>query len=722
MNYPKNERLYSQVDDSNELNDSLFQKEGDYYIDKMPKYKYEIKVIHPSPTRTKKPKTPDTIASSARFTIINKSKKNQPNNQKIIHFNDKNYETNKKHQLFKSKSPRTLPTIRFYSGDYFDNKYTRNSTFEKSFNFPRKHKRYTNKINNIKNYNNQNYDYSINRDDSNYIIEIFPSRPCICQAEISKILNGYFGQKHSIYNYNSNNNNYKYNHTCGCLCNFYDNQNTNTNVYNMEKRNNNNYYNIYSPPRQRIIKHKNKVENSIKNIYAYENRNIPYESNILKNNYYYDINSNSNTKVINNKKIIIKNKCDNNNYLETSEISGQKKNQLKKIKMTLKNRNNRMESNHSFLSLDNLKNKNSSPNSTRLTINRKFNKKYYGSPYKNKSQNLSNNCNNTMMSNGRKSSNIMINKSSERHERLKVVKIGEKIKPLEVKKLVEKPVKETIKNEDGTTTNVIRQNSVITSIETKPVVNDNNRNKKDEKLVKEYITKVYTTLTKKENEVDENINNDRQDNMDKILNEINTNNENIYNKNGQKNIINSPEKLNKNNENQNNNINIDNNDDNNGKIQSNIKNNYNFNNNLEINNDLLIHKNNNNSSFNYSSLYSNIYEMGEQNNNNTRINEIINYIKYLYCRYANLPSSKDAKEETLTTYFLKLIDDERIAVLNKLNDGNDEDKNIYNKLSNILEENYNDLIIDDEEDEKYESNNKMHKSNNILFKKKKVVK
>ena len=712
MDNPKKERLYSQVDDFNEQNDSLFQKEGYYDIDEMPKYKYEIKIIHPSPTRTKKTRTPDTIVSPTRFTIVNKSKKMQKNNQKIIYFNDKKYETNKNHQLFKSKSPRTLPTIRFYSGDYFDSKYTRNFTFGKSFNYKRKNKRYTNKIKNIKNYNNQNYDYSSDRDDSNYIIEIFPYRPCVCQTEISKILNDYFGQNHSIYNYNNNNNNYKYNHIYGCLCNFYDKQNTNTNDYNMEKRNNNNYYNIYSPPRQRFIKHKNKFENSIKNIYAYENRNIPYESNILKNNYYYDINSNSNKKIINNKKII-KNKSDNNNYLETSEISSQKKKQLKKIKMPPKNKNNRMESNHSFLSVDNLKNKNSSPNTSTLTINRKFNKKYYGSPYKNKSQNNNNSCNNTMMSNGRKSSNIMINKSSEKFEKLKIVKIGEKIKPLEIKKLVEKPVKEKIKNEDGTTTNVIRQNSVITSIETKPVVNDNNRNKKDEKLVKEYITKIYTTLSKNENEVDENINNDRQVNMNKILNEINTDNENIHNKNEEKNIINSPEKLNKINENQNNkNINIDINNDSN---QSNIKNNYNDN--MEINNDLLIHKKSNNSSFIYSSLYSNIYEMGEQNNNNTRINEIIKYIKYLYYRCTNLTSLEGAKEETFANYFLKLIDNEKIAVLNKLKDGNIEDQKIYNKLSNILEENYN-----VEEDEKYESNNKMKKSNNILFKKKKVVK
>ena len=140
-------------------------------------------------------------------------------------------------------------------------------------------------------------------------------------------------------------------------------------------------------------------------------------------------------------------------------------------------------------------------------------------------------------------------------------------------------------------------------------------------------------------------------------------------------------------------------------------------NNIEIN-DLLVHKNNNNSSFNYSSLYSNIYDPSEQNNNEKRINDIVKYVKYLYYRYNNLTSFEDAKEESLANYFLKLSEEEKLGVLNNLNDGNLENKNIYNKLKSILEENYIELISGGEEDKDY---NKFNQGN-ILFKKKKIIK
>ena len=140
---------------------------------------------------------------------------------------------------------------------------------------------------------------------------------------------------------------------------------------------------------------------------------------------------------------------------------------------------------------------------------KKYNRKNYLSPYSSKTQNFSNNFNNTIKSNRRKSNNIMINKSSEKYEKIKVIPIGQKINPLIIKKSVEKPIKEKIINEDGTTkkpikekiinedgttTNVIKQTSVITSIESKPIVYNNN-NSKNENLVKECITKIYTALT-----------------------------------------------------------------------------------------------------------------------------------------------------------------------------------------------------------------------------------
>jgi hypothetical protein len=150
-----------------------------------------------------------------------------------------------------------------------------------------------------------------------------------------------------------------------------------------------------------------------------------------------------------------------------------------------------------------------------------------------------------------------------------------------------------------------------------------------------------------------------------------------------------------------------------------------------ISNDLLVNKNNN-SSINYSSLYSNVYDQIEPNNNNAlKINDEIKYIKYLYYRSFNLNSSNKENSESLSNYFLKLSDDEKISIITNLNDGNIENKKIYNKLINILKErrlkNENsksnnisgDIYINDNDDLK---KIKRKPANNILFKKKKVIK
>ena len=344
-----------------------------------------------------------------------------------------------------------------------------------------------------------------------------------------------------------------------------------------------------------------------------------------------------------------------------------------------------MPCNNSFISADNTRNL--SPYNNSFINHRKYNRKNYLSPYNIKSQSLSNNLNNTTSSKGRKSNNKMINKSSERHERIKVVPIGQKINPLIVKKSVKKPIKEKIVNKDGTTTNVIRQTSVLTSIESKPFIDK----EKNENLIKENITKIYTTLTKIESDQDNPNGNNTNDMIDNNFN-LNINNE--------------IEKDQKKNDKENNNIEV--NDENNNiiNIQNNEnKNIINNNNLLEVNNDLLIHKNNNNSSFNYSSLYSNVYDLSEQSNNNIgRINEIIKYIKYLYYRCTNLTSLEEAKEESLSNYFLKLNNDEKMGVLHYLNDGNAENKKIHNKLKNILEGNNNGLIIENEEEKNIKKN------------------
>ena len=652
-------------------NDSIFQEEGDYIINEMPKYKYEIKVIHESPNRNriKKVKTPDRI-SSIRFTIVNKPKLNNVKKQNNIYINKYNNENFIKKL---NMDIRTEPTIRFYSGNSYIQKDIRNNTYQKAFKYKKKHKRYNNKNIN-KHYNYIDF-YDLNKYDSNcdYIIEIFPTNSCICQKEINKIINEYFQNcKYHRYYYNNCN-----------LENEYENRQhlnnkKNINIYdkNFEKKENDYFYNIYFPPRKKSFKEPIQIEKPINNIYYPKRVNTPCNCNSSNK-----INLN---RTINTKKII-KDNYNNNIYLETSNISSPKKSkQLKKIKISKKSASN-MPCNNSFISADNTRNL--SPYNNSFINHRKYNRKNYLSPYNIKSQSLSNNLNNTTSSKGRKSNNIMINKSSERHERIKVVPICQKINPLIVKKSVKKPIKEKIVNKDGTTTNVIRQTSVLTSIESKPFIDK----EKNENLIKENITKIYTTLTKIENDQD-NINGNNTKDM--IDNNVNLN------------INNEIEKDQKKNDKENNNIEV--NDENNNIFnipKSENKNIINNNDLLEINNDLLIHKNNNNSSFNYSSLYSNVYDLSEQsNNNNGRINEIIKYLKYLYYRCTNLTSLEEAKEESLSNYFLKLNNDEKMGVLHYLNDGNAENKKIHTKLKNILEGNNNGLIIDNEKEKNIKKN------------------
>ena len=664
INKNKSEKYSINEENSEERNDSNFEREGDYIINKMPKYKYDIKIIHPSPSRIRKTKTPDKIMSSSRFTIVSEHNNSMKNKKKLY------IKNNIKH-LHKNENSKAYTTITFYPGE--SNCKRNNSAFEKSLKYSRKYKKYKNKKyknyiislendNNI--YNNSNYDY---------IIDIFPPDKCICQEGINRIINEYFHHQGNVY-YNKCN--------CGHNINY---------IKNYSKKipkNINDYYNINSPKKNIFFRQPIIIENPIKNL------NIPIQENSQENNnkiknddYFYNNNLKNQNKKLN------KNyKYNNNIYLETSNFSNKKNSKkLKKIKISKVDNNSNninVSQNYSFISADNSKNKISSPIKNNSFINpKRYTRKNYLSPYITKSNILSNNLNTTSKSNGRKKSNIIINKSSECYEKIKVIPLGQKIEPLLVKKSVEKPIKEKIVNKDGTITNVIRQTSVITSIESKPVNQENNSNNKN--FVKEQVTKIYTTLTKNESEIDENniIINDKIDD-----NSNNKKNNNLLEeKNLEKNELE--------------NFNIDN-----YNKQNNI-------NNIEIN-DLLVHKNNNNSSFNYSSLYSNIYDPSEQNNNEKRINDIVKYVKYLYYRYNNLTSFEDAKEESLANYFLKLSEEEKLGVLNNLNDGNLENKNIYNKLKSILEENYIELISGGEEDKDY---NKFNQGN-ILFKKKKIIK
>ena len=240
----KKEKKYSTEEENVEQkNDSIFQEEGDYIINEMPKYKYEIKEIHISPNRLNRVKTPDRMESTARFTIINSPEPNIGNYQNNIYINKNHYASNSQiNQLYKFNSIRNGPTIRFYSGNSSIQNDIRNNTFEKTFKYKKKHKRYKNKK---INYNTKNYCNINNKDsDYDYIIEIFPKTACICQEEINKIINEYFkGKKLKRYIYNCRN-------ECD-ICNRIKNNIYNENII---KKDNNYYYSNISSPKKKYFK------------------------------------------------------------------------------------------------------------------------------------------------------------------------------------------------------------------------------------------------------------------------------------------------------------------------------------------------------------------------------------------------------------------------------------------------------------------------------------
>jgi hypothetical protein len=384
---------------------------------------------------------------------------------------------------------------------------------------------------------------------------------------------------------------------------------------------------------------------------------------------------------------------------------------------------NNYKSNYSFISIDDSKNKSSNSQYNSTFFSKKENNPIV-IEYKN--NNTINNLKNSPSPSIRsgKNNELMIHKSSERKEQIRKLPKGQEIKPLIIKKKVKRPIIEKIKKEDGTTINVIRQTSIVTSIETKPIIDLQKKYFNNDNLVKECITNIYTTLTKNVDDEDdenenENENKRKKLNKHKSTDNINRSNNEVFVK---RKIMKQPNltKLNDKNENE---IKKEKIDDNKNKFNIDIS---------AISNDLLVNKNNN-SSINYSSLYSNVYDQIEPSNNALKINDEIKYIKYLYYSSSNSNSSNKEKGQSLSNYFLKLSDDEKISIITNLNDGNIENKKIYNKLINILKEkrlknensknNRNntseDIFINDNNDLK---KIKRKPPNNILFKKKKVIK
>ena len=755
--------IYSKDKNYEERNDSNFQKEGEFVINKMPKYKYDIKIIHDSPYIVQKVRPPDEVVYSERFTLFK-----EPNNKLKKITMKKNYNNHNNeayNQLHKSRSPR-MGTIRFYPQelnrqnendlntsykkinknyyyknnnekinknyeDYENREYMNNMDFPKNndnnnINDYCENKRiYKNNNygrnrnnNNNYNYNGDYYTHNCDNDDyydsydnnCSYIVDIFPRKPCICQREIGRIIDNYYIPDNRI------------NNICHCNCNcrydfrycprcgheIYDRNNlTMINDHFCRRNNEYNYYKCVSPSRIIKIKNPKTIDGAKRKLEypKYYNKKPNYMNNLSNNkmpDYYcvdhdkcnnQDNNMFYDTYDMNNNSKIDKDNYNNNKYIEISNESKKQKSKeilVKKIKIPHKADKSPQKNinNTSFTSADNIRDKNLLNKNSPYISGRKRDRINYNSMPKKEEKGQ--NVNHIYNSVERKKTNIMICKSSEKREKIKAVPLGQKIYPLIVKKSIQKPKKDKIINKDGTTTNVIKQTSVITSIESRPL-QTKTKNLNNQTYIKENITKIYTTLTRDEVEDNSNANNNNRDKVSNLLKEDDFNNDN-EDYDIKKNLNLSEDNLKMDNLNidnytksKSNDINLDINDED-IKEKSNL-----YTENNEINNDDLMKNKisnniNNNSSFNYSGLYSNLYEPSE-NINPSKVNEHIKHLKYLYNRCAYLSSNEGAKEESLSNCFLKYSDEEKKEILNNLKKGQLEDKKMYSKLLSIWKEN-----------------------------------
>ena len=666
---------------NNRLNDSNFQEEGEYLINKKPKFKYEIKIIHDSSQEKhiKKARTPDKIVPSSKFCIINKPKNKNITKQKLniidnnnnisynINLNDNfynHYDNYSNYNFYCSKSTKNKKISKKYS---IPQTTSQINIFPKtSYNFYKQKKCKKN-----------NYKYIINYEDFE------DNKKCSYKKELNHIIQKYFYKKR-IENKN-------YNKKTAKIKSFVNN-------------NENKKITHQNAIIKRRFKTPLKIEKSIENIYNSNKENKIFNNNkTIDNNYKYkeyskyEKNIKYSNKKVYNKYIFGKNinrNFNSNNYLyiKTKKII---------IPEKIQEINNKKDIiNHSFVSINDSRNKRVYNNSNVIKSL--------------KMNNINNNYNSSLLKKiGNKE--LMIHKSSERRDNIKSIPVGQKINPLVVRKTVQKPTIEKIKRDDGSIMNVMIQNSKLTSIETKPIY-ELKKNNSNNNIVKECITNIYTTLIKNIDEKEkngkyliktksfDNFNNKKKDKklvfvkrkiIDKNMTQSNLKkNERIY-------------------KNEKNNINKD------------IKKNFSIDI-SGISNDILINKNINDS-FNNNSLIS--YEQIEPNNA-IIINDEVKFIKYLYIQCINSKSKNKAKMQSLSNYFFNLSDEEKIAILTNLNDGNPENKKIYKKLIDILnekrleEENsinkseniFGDISISDGEE------NRKNNQTDILFKKKKIFK
>ena len=601
------------------LNNLNFEKEGEYIMQKKPKYKYELRIVHKNPKSInidiKRPKTPDLIISSVNFSLLGDIKRKNDNkgNNIII--------TNKK-------------------------------------------------CNNGKKVSNPNYYFKIINSNNN---------KCICKKELDRIINQYYGEEFEEEEKDQEKNKYNYSS--------YENIDKKKNIFLRKKKyirkgnklKKDNYF--YSPSKNaNIYNHK-----SFDNSYIINDEKI---SNIKNNNYYNNGH--------NQRKIIKINNLNNNSFnkgiYSFKKRKRKKKYKNKKIKLSSENieenKINNNLSNYSFLSVDASKNKTRNQNLNSL-INKKEKELNNISIYniqKKKKKNINNNYNNinsSPSSNSRRSkNNLLINKSSETKQKIKIVPLNKKINPLIIKKFVEKPKIVKILNKDGLTSNIIKQNSVITSIESKRIMNNGKEN-----IVKESITKVYTTLCKKLNEIDDINNNKIIDN-----NNFTGNNDNININIDKNNIKEKYKEIDIYKDGENNSVFIrrdfKNKNKNKFKLEiindcnkfDNIRKNYLFNNNInQYQNPFMINKNikNENLEINSPTII--------QKNSDYNSSIDSNYLKFIdnnqITKNGKINSSRNLNNNNNEINKLKIT---KKNILNSLNDGKRENQKIHKKLKDEL--------------------------------------
>lgn len=254
-------------------------------------------------------------------------------------------------------------------------------------------------------------------------------------------------------------------------------------------------------------------------------------------------------------------------------------------------------------------------------------------------------------------------KASERLERIKHFYLGKKISPL---KIIKPTPDSKNKKENKIAINDIKYSLLSTSLDTKPIKEIFKKKTLEEKSSNLYI--LIPEIFKK----DRNRSKDLR--LIKSSDDIKSKKDNV--KKGRDKFIFKRKVCN----------NRENEDSNNNNIYKNINNisvikKNKDNDPKEINDDIYM-KNVIDNIYNFNN-YANNFNERNANNNLISIDEKIEYIKYLYYSYNDLDSFN---HEKLGNYFLKLSEEEKIAVLTKLNNDDNKNKNLYKILINIINE------------------------------------